>query len=165
MVRIRPITDADIDEIARVHARTWQAAYAGIVPQEVLDALDPVELAEIRRTRKNPPGAATIVAEADDGALVGFANYGPDRADDAYAQLYALYVDPDHWSTGAGRALMDAVKQALAGREVRLWVLEDNRRARRFYELAGFTADGARDLFTPRDSEAELPQVRYSARL
>jgi len=41
-----------------------------------------------------------------------------------------------------------------------LWVLRENRRARRFYELAGWSADGA-----AKDAELlgglTLPEVRY----
>jgi ribosomal protein S18 acetylase RimI-like enzyme len=54
-----------------------------------------------------------------------------------------LYVVPEHWSTGAGRRLLDRVLETLiAAGEHRLvlWVLESNVRARRFYERAGFTA-------------------------
>src|SRR4051794_19126496 len=135
MDRIRPLTDADIDALAAVHVRTWQAAYAGIVPAEVLDALDPAEFARIRRTRVAPPGAATIVAETDDGTLAGFANYGPCRRldgsgyDDTIGEVYAIYVAPERWGTGAGRALLTAARQALtATSEVRIWVLADNHR-------------------------------------
>ena len=83
----------------------------------------------------------------------GFVNCGPYRIDQDSArrdrlqggEIYAIYVDPQHWGTGAGRALMAAALSHLAGEglsPVRLWVLADNHRARRFYERHGFTADG-----------------------
>ena len=31
MLEIRPQTDADIDEVAALHLRTWQVGYAGIL--------------------------------------------------------------------------------------------------------------------------------------
>lgn len=40
-----------------------------------------------------------------------------------------------------------------------LWVLEQNTRARRFYEAAGFAADGTREPFEVAD--VEVPEVRY----
>src|ERR671912_596226 len=49
------------------------------------------------------------------------------------------------WGTGVGRALMTTACDHLAdgGRNhLRLWVLADNARARKFYERAGLAADG-----------------------
>jgi hypothetical protein len=36
---VRPATPDDADAIASVHVRSWQAAYRGIVPDAMLDAL------------------------------------------------------------------------------------------------------------------------------
>jgi GNAT superfamily N-acetyltransferase len=54
-------------------------------------------------------------------------------------------VLPRHWSSGAGRALIDRAL-ALAAQagyaDISLWVLEGNERGRRFYEQAGFAGTG-----------------------
>jgi RimJ/RimL family protein N-acetyltransferase len=76
--------------------------------------------------------------------------------------LYALYVTPDHWSTGAGRALTDAVLDGLraAGyRRVVLWTLTENARARRFYAKAGFAPDGATNVLA---ALGHIEEVRYA---
>jgi ribosomal protein S18 acetylase RimI-like enzyme len=174
MLVVRDLAEEDIDAVAALNVRSWQAGYAGIVPADVLDALDPAAFAERRRSRSTPPGARTVVAD-DGGTIVGFASFGPyllqqeqDTYDPAIGQLYAIYVDPDRWSTGAGRALMAAAREALAAAgypEFRLWVLEDNHRARRFYERAGMAPDGDRDVYTPAGGSAALPEVRYAASL
>jgi ribosomal protein S18 acetylase RimI-like enzyme len=173
MVEIREITEADVDAVAALHVRTWQVGYAGIVPAEVLDRLDPAQFAARRREQPAPPGARTVVADAD-GRIVGFASFGPyrveqshDRYDPEAGELYAIYVDPDHWGSGIGRRLMAAARAGLARDypEMRLWVLEENHRARRFYERAGLAPDGGRELYTPRHSSAELPELRYATRL
>jgi len=85
------------------------------------------------------------VAEAD-GMVCGFVAVGPSRDTDAVGEgeLYALYVDPDRWGAGFGRELIAVGEEAmrdLGFRDAGLWVLEANRRARRFYELAGWTLD------------------------
>jgi ribosomal protein S18 acetylase RimI-like enzyme len=173
MVVIRDIGEADIDAVAELHVRTWQRAYAGIMPATVLDSLDPARFAERRRHTPVPPGARTIVAD-DGGTIAGFASFGPYRVqgtigefDSSAGELYAIYVDPGHWSTGVGRELMAAVIAAVTGTypELRLWVLEENERARRFYERAGLHPDGERELYKPRGSAAELPEIRYARRL
>lgn len=80
-------------------------------------------------------------------------------------ELYALYVTPAWWSTGAGRALMDRVLALLAAERYQravLWVLADNARARGFYERAGFAPDGATNILTGLGGVLEL---RYSREL
>jgi GNAT superfamily N-acetyltransferase len=77
-------------------------------------------------------------------------------------EVYALYVSPDWWSTGTGRSLMAAALKALsqAGyQRAVLWVLAGNARARRFYERAGFTADGAENVLAGLGGVLE---VRYA---
>jgi ribosomal protein S18 acetylase RimI-like enzyme len=78
-------------------------------------------------------------------------------------ELYALYVTPAWWSTGTGRALMGSVLAALEAeryRRVVLWVLADNARARRFYERAGFAADGGTNILAGLGGVLELRYTR-----
>jgi len=77
-------------------------------------------------------------------------------------ELYALYVTPAWWSTGAGRALMGRVLVCLEAdgyRQVVLWVLAGNARARRFYDRAGFAPDGGTNILT---GLGDVLEVRYS---
>jgi ribosomal protein S18 acetylase RimI-like enzyme len=97
--------------------------------------------------------------------VAGFATLGPAQEPAGAGELYAINVDPDHWGTGAGRALLQASQAELARlgfAETVLWVLPANARARRFYEAAGWAADGAE-----RTSEVfgvTVPEVRYRRR-
>ncbi|MEU0691589.1 GNAT family N-acetyltransferase [Streptomyces uncialis] len=173
-MEIRPARPADAEGIALVHVRAWQTAYAGIVPREHLDALDPVAAAEVwaeRLAAVDPPRARVLVAVADSvDRIVAFAGFRPaepapgpvpaDAPEDG--EIHTMYAHPDHWGTGAGRALMEATTSALAAagyRDGTLWVLAANTRARRFYEAAGWRADGA----TAEDTSggAVLPELRY----
>ena len=64
-----------------------------------------------------------------------------------FGEIVSLYLLPEYMGRGFGKALLEAAVEALAGqgfREVLLWVLEENRRARRFYERAGFSCSGDR---------------------
>lgn len=59
--------------------------------------------------------------------------------------LESMYVRPAAWGTGAADELHAAALAELRARGVdraRLWVLEQNGRARRFYERHGWRADG-----------------------
>jgi ribosomal protein S18 acetylase RimI-like enzyme len=167
MVVIRPMTDADVDEVAAVRVRSWQSAYAGIVPADYLAAMDPAELAKRRRGQAKKPGQQAVVAEANE-RIVGLANFGPYRHEDGNpraGELYAIYVDPGHWSEGAGWALFSTARDALRREgfpDMRLWVLTGNHRARRFYERAGMRPDGVTHFWAPPGTTAELPELRYT---
>jgi GNAT superfamily N-acetyltransferase len=172
MLEIRPMAENDIDEVGRLHVRSWQAGYAGIIPAGYLAALDPADFAARRRAQPIPARSGSLVAD-DDGKLVGLASYGPYRPehgvlDPTMGELYAIYVDPEHWRAGIGRRLHATAVAALTAsgfRGMRLWVLEGNHRARRFYEWAGLRWDGTRHVWTPRGSTTELPELRYATDL
>jgi GNAT superfamily N-acetyltransferase len=74
-----------------------------------------------------------IVAEVD-GEIAGFAAV-------VGGELDGLFVEPDLWGSGIGRALADAAAHEARKRGLALTVVA-NPRARRFYEHCGFTVEG-----------------------
>jgi len=164
MVTIRRQTDADIDEVAALHVRTWQVAYEGLVPAGYLAGLSAAGFAGRHRELAH----LTNLVAVDDGLIVGFSIAGPHRGDDSYGEIYAFYVEPGRWRSGIGRALADATERELAVTypAVRLWVLEENQPARPFYERLGMRADGERDVWTPPGGHGVgLTRVRYGKKL
>lgn len=165
-VTIRTARVGDTAAIGACHVLSWQTAYAGQFPQSFLDGLDPdARAAGWRRYLKadDHDREALTVAEID-GEAVGFASVGPCRDPDrsAAGELYALYLLPEVWGRGVGRTLIAATVETLAGfgfAEATLWVLDTNARARRFYQAAGWAADGASRV---EESFAfPIPEVRY----
>lgn len=157
---MRAATPADADAIESIRVRAWRAAYRHVFPPAELDSMQ-VDGTRWRERLSGPPaGWAILVADRDD-EVIGFTALGPSRDGAPVGELYAIYVDPDAWSTGAGRALIRATEEVLAEEfeEATLWVLEENPRARRFYEAFGWTADGGRQLFERYGVRA--PEVRY----
>jgi ribosomal protein S18 acetylase RimI-like enzyme len=118
--------------------------------------------AEVLASPPRPRGAR--LGAEHGGHVVGFIMVGPADGDRASqnGEVYALNVDPDHWGSGIGQALLDAGVTSLreAGfAEAVLWVLPRNSRARRFYEMAGWRHDG-----THRRQEVlgvEVDETRY----
>jgi ribosomal protein S18 acetylase RimI-like enzyme len=157
---IRLGTPDDAEGVARVHVETWQAAYAHALPREQLQALSLEEAVE--RSRRWPP---TFVAERS-GEILGFVSVGASRDPGTDGELFAIYVHPQHWGTGAGRALIQAGEdelRRLGHHDAVLWVLDDNPRARRFYELAGWSLDGAaREIHI---FGFDVAEIRYAKRL
>ncbi len=143
-----------------MHVETWQAAYAHALPPEQLQALSVEEAVERHRSR--PP---TFVAERG-GEILGFVAVGSSRDPGTGGELFAIYVHPEHWGTGVGRALIEAGEEELrrlGHQDAILWVLDDNPKARRFYALAGWSLDGtARGIHI---FGFDVSEVRYAKRL
>jgi ribosomal protein S18 acetylase RimI-like enzyme len=161
-VEIRRATDDDAHGIAAVHVASWRGAYRGIVPDAYLDALSVDE--RERMWREHLDAWPTWVAIAE-GTIVGFANGGAGRDEDAppsTGELYAIYVEPSRFGRGIGRQLHDRVVDELRERgftEATLWVLEGNARGRAFYERMGWAPDG--ETKTDERPGATLHEVRY----
>lgn len=164
-MQFRRATVADAHGIARVHITAWEAAYHGILPDEVLDALSvEARAATWRGWLEAPePGWFTLVAAVEDGTIAGFCSAAaPSRDDDATertAEIAATYVDPGRWRSGIGTGLLDAALGELRERGYRdatLWVLADNHPAQRFYARYGFAPDGLEGRHDPTGGQPTL---------
>lgn len=164
MTTIRRASLADARAIAAVKVLSWQATYVGVVPQPLLDSMDVDEHARMWERWLSQQANAVFVAEQD-AEVVGFVNVGPSHDHDGMGELYAIYVRPDRWGTGAGLALMKAGVAWLADRwqKAILWVAEDNPRARRFYERYGWVAGTTRVVDVLPG--APVPEVQYGLRI
>lgn len=126
--RIRPASPPDLPRLAELEAGSFIPAWRE------------ADLAEALAS----PAGLTLVAEAEDGTLVGFALFL--RALDE-AELLRVAVEPPARRLGVGRALVDAGLRSLAAAGVdrcRLEVRPSNRAARGLYEGLGFALVGRR---------------------
>lgn len=147
IAEIRKATVQDACGIAYVHMRSWQVAYRGHMPDEFLDGLD--VRTNMWREFTLQPDKIILVAEDSEQNIVGLSLLAPSRDPDAIpntAEVAAIYVHPEKWRKGIGRALLFASLDQLRKcgyDQVTLWVLEGNQRACAFYESFGFIQDGA----------------------
>ena len=158
---IRAARVDDAPEIAAVHVITWQKVYRGIMPSPFLDDLSVSRREEHWKqvlSRENHQVHVACVS----GEVAGFSSTGTNRDIPEAAELYAIYIHPEHWGKGLGKALFHASCAAL--RSLRfdrllLWVATDNSQARNFYSHLGMTVDG----LTKRQSfgGTEVEAVRY----
>jgi GNAT superfamily N-acetyltransferase len=186
MIEVREGTPDDADACAAAHIEGWRTGYRTLLPDDFLDA---PEFATQRIDRWRAwtwadglEGAALFVAELD-GRVVGFVTCGPERtaptsdqlgrsdataSTNGCAEVYAFYLHPDAWGSGAASALMARCRQRLADdgyQQAVLWVLRDNPRARRFYERSGWSPTGREMMFEGPQTAAKLaeplPEVEY----
>ncbi len=156
----RATADDDFAAIAEIYARSWQAAYRGIVPQEYLDGLTGERWGWLSAER----AGGTLVL-MDGGRYVGtsFVCASRDPAMAGWGEIVSLYLLPEYWGSGGGAPLFAAAVDALGEigfADIYLSVLRDNARARRFYEKNGFAATG--DTASITIAGAMLEEVRYA---
>jgi GNAT superfamily N-acetyltransferase len=140
-ISIRIAKPADAEAIARVHVAAWHRAYRGLIADSVIDA----RTVEVRTQQWTPrlreDELIAFVACDDEDAIVGFATAvsldGSHGGFEAYLQT--LYVSPQAWHRGIGRALLAAVADRLRVAGAKNMALRTLRLgdARRFYERLG----------------------------
>ncbi len=154
-MRIRPAEIADAAQVAQVNARSWQAAYPGIIPDAALAKLVSEQAKEAywqRIIEFHSRLHVTLVAENDAGQIVGCVTFGPERHHNRNykGELYSLYLLPEHHKQGFGRAMVIEAARQLKRQGMNsmlVWVLTENHPARGFYERMGgaWLCDGVFD--------------------
>ena len=147
---VRESTEADAYDVARVNILSWQSAYRDIIPDDYLNNLNIDKRAErLKKDLVEYAGKTYWFAMAYDGKIIGTMAIGQCRDDDkpAAGEVMAIYLLPEYWSMGLGKKSMDFAVKTLRESsfdDIYVWVLEENVRARKFYEKYGFVYDGTR---------------------
>lgn len=146
-------------EISRIYEESWRAAYQNILPQDYLDAIPAGNWVPYL----TQPERKLLVC-TQDGRMVGTSSFGPSRIKQysGWGEVYSLYLLPGCVGKGYGKALMQrsiCELQKLGFQDIFLWVLEENKRAIRFYERFGFLP--ATDFLEDTIGGKALREVRY----
>lgn len=134
---IRKIPLEDAIALSHLHVKAWQATY----PEKYYSIPDLTPFNErIARWQAIlvDPYENTLGVYVDN-ELLGFLNYS--LANKPLADIKALYLDISIQNKGIGRTLMQMAEQTCRDenmKEMRLWVLDTNRKAQLFYEKLGF---------------------------
>jgi GNAT superfamily N-acetyltransferase len=132
-VAIRPARPADLETLLTIQRGAAVSAFAHVFPQDRYP-FPSDDIREVWREALADPDVEVYVAEVD-GEPAGSVSVGGDF-------LRTLYVLPSRQSSGTGSALHDVALARLRDRGVacaKLWTLEENWPARRFYERRGWT--------------------------
>ena len=149
-MNIRRARLEDVFVLAKVHVDAWHAAYHGVAPDSFLEQITVSKReASFREFLLNDSSEETYVAE-ESGEVIGFLTVGAcrdaDADDNLTGEVWGIYIAPQHWRKGIGRRLAVKAQEVLefgAYEEATLWVLEQNKPARQFYEALGYRPDGA----------------------
>lgn len=124
--------------ISHIYEESWKFAYRDMIPQSYLDSIpDGHWVSNLDKEGMN----SLIMIEND--IFVGTAGYCKSRFSDfdGFGEIVSIYLLPQYIGKGYGKYLMDAVIDELSKlgyRDIFLWMLEENHRARKFYEKFGF---------------------------
>jgi len=166
---VRLARTSDVDDIAEVNVRSWRSHYSGVLPADVLAALDARDLAmSWASSILNPPIASQrVLVAVDDDRVVGYAAIGPSQdpdADATTAELLALEVDPDHVRIGHGSRLMAAAVDHLRANGMQTavaWCALGDEPRRSFLQSTGWGPDSAfRDVSVGYDTDGVEVLVR-----
>jgi GNAT superfamily N-acetyltransferase len=165
---LRPAGPQDAMAVARVHVRSWQAAYRTLLPDGYLDQLRPEDRAKTYDFATTDPLKPQTIVAVDDGMIHGFATIMPSRDADLpnHGELCALYVDPEHWGQRIGLMLVSVACARLRERDFQhalLWVMAGNARAERFYLRDKWSPDGLRR--TASMWNITVDEIRYQRSL
>jgi len=129
---IRPARADDLETLLEIQREAAVTAFAHVFPQDRYP-FPSDDIRELWREALADSEVETYVADAD-GAPAGSVSIDSEW-------LRKLYVLPSHQGTGVGSALHDLAVERLRARgcrRARLWTLEENGPARRFYERRGW---------------------------
>lgn len=140
---IRKMNQTDSrEEISNIYEQSWKYAYKGIIPQAYLDSIPKGQWCGAF----DNPDRYTLVM-LDDEKIIGTSTYCKSRFEDYedWGEIVSIYFLPEYMGKGYGKPLLEQAVEELKTmgfQTVFLRVLEDNNRARLFYEKYGFKYGG-----------------------
>lgn len=176
LVKIRRASGTDARSIADLHGRSVLATYSDLPKTVKATEGGASQRVALWANRLQDPvtGRAVFVAHDGDG-IVGFVYVGPtadtDDTPGRTGHVYSIHVDPPVWGAGIGKELLKFAVGSLRStgfEDATLWVVDTNRRARKFYESNGWRLDGARRkeiLAVGSGNGDEVSVVRYRLEL
>ncbi len=138
-MEIRYITkNDDFSSIREIYEKSWKFAYKDIIPMDYMNSI-PKE----RWGGKITENGRTEIGAFIDGRIVGTASFCVSRWEKFlyYGEIVTIYLLPEFIGRGIGSALIERCISELKDmgfKRIMLWVLEENFRARCFYEKHKF---------------------------
>ena len=164
-LRYAKIGEADL--LASINAASFQKGFKGIIPDEVLNEKFAYGRLLERFTKelaeKNTENSILLI----DDKPVGIQTFGRDdhkEREPVEIDIWRLYILPECWGMGYGEILIKWGLEELKKKnykKVALWVVDENTRARRFYEKMGFLNEGEYRIINPGKEIEELRYVKY----
>lgn len=153
MYKIREAFKSDCDGIGKVYCDSWKTAYQNLLSQTYLDLLTVEDCTPDKVSERE-------VVLVGYGSVLGICHISEarDRDNKVWGEVVAIYLLPEIWGSGQGSELLRYALGKLKKngfRNICLWVMKGNIRARKFYEKNGFQISG-------KEREIEIAECRVS---
>ena len=151
---IREATIGDAARIAEIDVNSCRYAYKGIVSDDCLfkDLSVESRILSVERWLREKFFEIYVYEDPDTGLINGMMGIGSCGDEDKKGsfELHFIYVDPEYVRVGIGSEMLRSFESK--GREKGfsefvVWVLEENRMGRNFYEKNGYLSDGNEKIF------------------
>ncbi|MCV6603101.1 MAG: GNAT family N-acetyltransferase [Cohaesibacter sp.] len=152
-ITLRAANPDDAKAISELKVLCWRDTYKGLMPESVLQTMDAkAEEPHWRDWLADEKAGLSAYILHKDTALIGYALAGafrpvsPQETEEAGqliladAEIYAIYLHPNHQRQGHGQRLMAALVKDLIQqgyKDLALWVLGGNQKGETFYEKLG----------------------------
>ncbi|HYE08767.1 MAG TPA: GNAT family N-acetyltransferase [Patescibacteria group bacterium] len=162
---VRYANSEDADILAFINSNSALQGYKGIIPEDFLKDRFSYERLKDRLYKELNEGTTTSCIIYKDDIPVGMQTFARDydkERDDSEIDIWRIYLLPEYWGQNIGIEFMDwGIKELKRKGYIKaaLWVVEENARARRFYEKFGFTHDGEIRVI---NVGRELKEYRYT---
>ena len=152
--------DDDIYAVSNVYEQSWKYAYQNIIPQQYLDSIPAGRWAKGLENNRD-----SCLVAVEEGRIAGTSSIRGSRWEkySDYGEIISIYFLPEYMGKGYGKLLLERAVEELHKRgfqKVLLWVLEENARARRFYDKCGFSPVG--EVMADCIGGKELREVMYA---
>lgn len=145
---IRPITPDDIHDVAQIHRLSRIEYERGIIYGDDLERDGINHFIKNWNEWMNDDGIFKLCLE-DEGEIRGFILYGHTKTRPSFdqgvvprygAEIYAIFVDPNHFRKGYGTQLFNTACDDLTDKKLTsmiLWTLKKNKKSCAFYNSFG----------------------------
>ena len=153
-MKVRKATSEDSIIVGEVHSKAWKSAYRGIMPDDYIDK-DTASKRTEEFLESIKDGKCTYFLLEESGQTAGVVKISEENDT---LEIDSIYILNEFRGNGIGRQFMDFIKAYRTQGMIFLWVLEDNTKARRFYENNGFVMSGDSRTI---NRGVELKQIKY----
>ena len=163
-IYIRYANKDDADTIALINSKSFQQTFRGIIPEDFLEERFSYERLKERLYKELNEGTTISCIMYKDDIPVGMLTFAQDdykERDNSEIDLWRIYLLPEYWGQNLGKEFIDWGIKELTRKgyeKVALWVVEENERARKFYEKVCFAHDGEIRIINPG---REIKEYRY----
>jgi RimJ/RimL family protein N-acetyltransferase len=154
--------EADSISASYIYAMSWKVGYKGILSETTLEDLSADQWVKFFNENYKTKRFEIAIMNID-GEDVGAGGYGLSRDYEGMGEITSIYFLPETWGKGYSQKLMDFIVDRINEMDyhkIHVCVLEENVRARRFYEKYGFALSDGKKTITIKGEDKEY--VEYT---